>query len=232
MKILDDTKIRYILLAIIIILELIIISLQVTCYSCQDKEVNSDIKVNEVNDIVKEDIDKEEIEVVEKVKVDIKGAVKKPGVYELEIGSRVSDVINIAGGLKSNASTKYLNLSKKITDEMVIKVYTETQIKNMNITYNVKEECNSKTQDISNCAGASIIDSGSSSNDITTSTKVSLNKASKEELMTLSGIGESKADAIIEYRNKNNGFKTLEELMNVSGIGEAAYNKIKDYITL
>ena len=170
-----------------------------------------------------------------KIKVDIKGAVKKAGVYELDEGSRVSDLIKLAGGLKSNASTKYLNLSKKLTDEMVIKVYTENQIKNMNITYNVQEECKCPKEDITSCAGASVIENGNGNDTNASDTinnKVSLNKASIDELMTLSGVGESKAKAIIEYRDENNGFKTIEEIMNVSGIGESAYNKIKDYITL
>ena len=103
----------------------------------------------------------------------------------------------------------------------------------MNIDENIIEECNCPTIDTSSCAGSNIITSvgGSTVKDDNTN-KVSLNNASKDELMTLTGIGESKALAIIEYRNNNGGFKVLEDIMNVSGIGEAAYNKIKDYITL
>ena len=220
----DEDKIRYILLSIIIILELIVISFLVF-----DNDTKECISNNEVVPVLEEKEETNEEEIVPKIKVDIKGAVKKAGVYELDEGSRVSDIIKLAGGLKSNASTKYLNLSKKLEDEMVIKVYTENQIKNMNITYKVQEECKCPTEDITICAGSNVITNGTGS--IGTN-KVSINKASKEELMTLSGVGESKAEAIIEYRNKNNGFKSLEELMNVSGIGEAAYNKIKDFITL
>ena len=62
--------------------------------------------------------------------------------------------------------------------------------------------------------------------------KVNINKATKEEIMTLSGIGESKALAIIKYREENNGFKDISEIMNVSGIGEALFNKIKEFITI
>ena len=228
MKWFDETKIKYIILSVIILLELMIISLEVMSTKCIEEN-------NTINEVVELEEPKEVVSVeniIKKIKVDIKGAVKKPGVYELDVGSRVSDLIKLAGGLKSNASTKYLNLSKKIEDEMVIKIYTDTQIKNMKITYNVVEECKCPTEDISSCAGASIIDKGDNSNSNNASDKVSLNNASKEELMTLSGIGESKADAIIEYRNENNGFKTIEEIMNVSGIGESAYNKIKDYIRL
>ena len=78
---------------------------------------------------------------------------------------------------------------------MVIKVYTENQIKNMNITYKVQEECKCSSEDITSCAGSNVITNGTGSNN---TNKVSINKASKEELMTLSGVGESKAEAIIE----------------------------------
>lgn len=238
MKFFDDEKIKYIIFSVIIILELVIIGLEVICYECKDTE---EVIVDEVTKVekVEEVIINENI----KIKVDIKGAVKKPGVYELDNKSRISDVIELAGGLKSNASTKYLNLSKKITDEMVIKVYTESQIKNMNIVYDVKEECICPTPDITSCAGSSIIESDNS-NDVPSDSgtdikiedkvdsKISLNSGTKEELMTLSGVGESKANAIIEYRTKNGGFKSIDEIKNVSGIGESLYNKIKDNIKL
>ena len=231
MKMFDEEKIRYILLSIIIILELIIIGVEVKNIECEDRNnVN-----NEVVPVVENNVkDSEQVEtIIKKIKIDVKGAVKKEGVYELDEGARVSDAIKMAGGLKSNASTKYLNLSMKLEDEMVIKVYTDNQIKNMNVTYKVQEECKCPTMDITSCAGSSVTSKGESTDSSNVpSGKVSLNNASKEELMTLNGVGESKAEAIIEYRNENNGFKTLEELMNVSGIGEAAYNKIKDNITL
>ena len=229
----DTNKIKYILFAFVILLELIIICFLVKGIECEN-EVS---QIEEVAHVVgKEEEFIDEVE-ISKIKVDIKGAVKKSGVYELEEGSRISDLIELAGGLKSNASTKYLNLSKILEDEMVVKIYTENQIKNMNVVYNVTDECKCPTEDISSCAGASVIEKGenASNKDVTdnlVSNKVSINNATKEELMTLNGIGESKANAIIEYRVKNNGFKTLEEIMNVSGIGEAAYNKIKDNITL
>ena len=227
----DEDKIRYILFSIIIILELVVIGVELI----EEKNTACSVTSNEVVSIVDKEENVVEEVILKKIKVDIKGAVKKEGVYELEEGSRVSDLVKVAGGLKSNASTKYLNLSKKLEDEMVIKVYTNNQIKNMNVTYNVVEECKCPSVDISSCAGASVIGKGESANsdsDKVVTGKISINNASKEDLMTLNGIGESKAEAIIEYRNKNNGFKTLEELMNVSGIGESAYNKIKDNITL
>lgn len=240
MNFFDEEKVNKILLIIIILLQIITISVVVLCSDCYMKENEES---NTSNIAVVDGISSSE-EVIEKisniVRVDIKGAVKNPGVYEVDSDSRVIDVINLAGGLKSNASTKYLNLSKKITDEMIINVYTNTQIKNMNIEADIKEECSCPSIDTSSCAGSSVISVGENSDNTASNTsnsdssdnKVSINNGSKEELMTLSGIGESKAEAIIEYRNINNGFKTLEDIMNVSGIGEAAYNKIKDSITL
>lgn len=181
------------------------------------------------------DIDEDKIQTY---KVDIKGAVKKPGVYELNEGSIVNDVIKMAGGLTSKASTKYLNLSKKISDEMVINIYTVSELNNMKNS-KVDDECVCDSIDIIDCDGSSIItsDDNSSNKDdnVLESTKdelISINNATKDELMTLSGIGEAKAEDIIEYRSANGPFKKIEDLMNVSGIGESIYNKIKDYIKL
>lgn len=241
MKNIDNEKLNKILLGIIIALQIMTISIVVLCSDCYKKD-EQESKENEISLVEKNESLEEEIttkdESTNKVRVDVKGAVKKTGVYELDSGARVIDAINLAGGLKSSASTKYLNLSKKVTDEMVIYVYTTTQIKNMNVSESVKEECSCSLIDCSSCAGANIILSDSNSNvsDSTSSEvsngKVSINNGTKEELMTLSGIGESKALAIIEYRTSNGGFTNLEDIMNVSGIGESAYSKIKDYITL
>lgn len=212
-------------------------------------EVYEDNEILESKDIVettKEE--KEETIVLPKcyVKVDIKGYVNKPGLYQLECDNRVVDVINKAGGLKKNADTSVINLSKKIFDQMVIIIYSKDEVKEFTKVKEeekVKEEKCINTEIVKNDACISdIVDNTKKDENIKEekntneqvigSKKVSLNNASLEELMTLTGIGESKALNIIDYREKNNGFKNIEEIMNISGIGEKAYEKIKDNLTL
>ena len=188
------------------------------------------------------ELKEENIEKVDniKIKVDIKGAVKNPGVYEVEENSRVSDVINISGGLTSEADTSVINLSKNVIDEMVIIIYTKDEINEMkegstSIKY-IEKECVCPKLENDACIEDkidNIPDNENNSNDKNEANgKVSLNKATLDELMTLDGIGEKKAQAIIDYRNKNNGFKTIEELLEVDGIGSTTYEKIKDRLTL
>lgn len=159
----------------------------------------------------------------DKIKVEIKGAVNNPGVYELETGKRVEDVIKLSGGLKKDADVSNTNLSKNLVDEMVIIIYTKDEINSMTtgntmIKY-IDKECI-----------CPVIENNSCISDVVTnfevieevSDKISLNKATLEELMTLKGIGESKAKSIIEYREKT-PFKSIEELLNVKGIGKAMF---------
>lgn len=175
-----------------------------------------------------------------KMYVDVKGLVKKPGVYEVNDSMTVNDVIKIAGGLKKGASTKNINLSKKVKDEMVIIISSLKEIKkqnnvNNNITLNqgiindaiINEDefALIKKQDASLVVSSDPLDSVQSSN------LININQASLGELQTLTGIGESKARAIIEYRN-NNRFNKIEDIMNVLGIGEALFEKIKDHISV
>ena len=173
---------------------------------------------------------KEEVKVVKEdkiIKVDIKGSVKKPGVYEVK-----ENTIALAGGLKSGATTKNINLSKKVKDEMVIYIYTSGELKKFT---NNQVECNCDDVVISSCEGASIIYNEPSKETVETvlgTTLININTAGINELMTLSGVGEAKAKAIIEYREMNGSFKSIEDIKNVSGIGEAAYQKIKDFITV
>ena len=194
-------------------------------------------------------------EEVTSIKVDVKGAVNNPGVYELTINSRVIDAVELAGGLSEEAHTKYLNLSKIIKDQDVILINTIQEIdeikngSNKNIICeDISDACVTKnhfiTSDITgntsktsvdNSSDLSVIEDRSDAckeENISSNTFVNINKATKDELANLDGIGESKAQSIIDYRNTNGLFKSIEEIMNVSGIGTKAYEKIKNYITV
>ena len=204
-----------IILIIILIILLVLYILNIS----NDKVNNNDIVIDEV---------KEEKE-VSTIKVDIKGMVENSGVYEVDSNSRVIDVIEKAI-LKEGANTDYLNLSKKLNDGDVIIVYSNDYIESLkkeNIVY-IELPCECPDNINNACIKDEIVNENINTNDAL----ISINKASKEELMTLPGIGESKAISIIEYREENNGFKVLEDIMNVSGIGESAYNKIKEHIKL
>ena len=157
------------------------------------------------------------------IHVDIKGAVKKPGVYKMEIGSIVQDVIMRAGGLKTNAYTKNINLAQVLKNEMVIYIFSNSEIKKATEVIVTDTTCKCEVIEVNNCT----------SEKTTTNNKslVNINTATLEELLTISGIGESKAKSIIEYRNTNK-FTSIEDIKNVSGIGESLFVKIKDYITV
>ena len=215
---------KYILI-ILIILGFIFILL--------NKKIDDEIILEESNLETKEEIDEE----VVNIKVDIKGAVKNPGVYEVGENSRVSDVIALSGGLTDEADTSVINLSKNVIDEMVIIIYTKDEINEMkkgstSIKY-IEKECICPKLENDACIEDKIDNvplEEESNNDL--NDKISLNNASLDELMTLDGIGEKKAQAIIDYRNKNNGFKSIEEILEVDGIGSTTYEKIKDRLTL
>jgi len=169
---------------------------------------------------------KEEKKVAEKVAnfyIDIKGAVKKTGVYLVNDGERVIDAIEKAGGLKKNANTSNINLSKRLQSEMVVVVYTDKEVKSGKKSLECDTKCDCEVIEINNC-----IENETKVN----STKVNINKASIEELMALSGIGESKAKAIVSYREENGDFNNIDELKNVSGIGESLFEKIKGSIII
>lgn len=166
-----------------------------------------------------------------KLYFDIKGSVKKPGVYEFTQGDKIIDAINKAGGLTKNATTNNLNLSKKLTNEMVIYVFSKNELTTTKAYEQISNasECKCETIEINNCVDKNTTNE---SNKDTVPAKININTDNKERLMTISGIGSSKADAIIEYRTKNGNFKTTEDIMNVSGISKTIYDKIKDTITV
>ena len=175
--------------------------------------------------------------------------VKEEIISSVEHNSKVIDIINIAGRLKTNANTKYINLSKKLINESVIYIYTNNEIKEL--ASENKEpitECKCPTENITTCVEnkASIIEVGEqteikNSNQKQEETKtelkedntlVNINKADKTKLTSISGIGDAKANAIIKYREENGNFKTIKDIKQVSGISDSLYEKIKDYITV
>ena len=175
---------------------------------------------------------------IKKMYVDIKGAVKKPGVYQVNEENIINDVINLAGGLLDKAYVENINLSKKVQDELVIYVYTKDEIKKNNLQEN--QTCSSNNYIITECTEnkVSIITSNENNennennNSSVSSSLININIASIEELTTLPGIGESKAQNIINYREENGYFKTIDEIKNVNGIGEATFDQLKKYITV
>ena len=140
----------------------------------------------------------------ENIFVDVKGAVKNPGVFETTKDKRVKDLIEEAGGLLDDADTSTLNLSQKVKDQMVIYVLKHGE----------------KPKQMSEIGTTS-----SSSGEV-----ININTANKEQLMKISGVGKTKAEAIIEHREKNGDFKKKEDITKVRGIGKATFEKIKDKI--
>lgn len=205
-------KLKYIIIAIIILVALVVSYV----LSLDNKEVSA-----ENVEITKTDV----TNVTSKVYVDIKGSVKKPGVYQVPADFIVWDIVNLSGGFTKNAYTKNINLSQKVKDEMVIYVFSKSEMSKMNNTVKTDTACTTNVINYDNC-----ITTEKNATETSTSL-VNINTASKEELMNVSGIGASKADSIIAYRIKT-PFSKIEDIMNVSGIGESLFDKIKKYITV
>ena len=141
------------------------------------------------------------------ITVDVKGAVKSPGIYDLPVGSRVNDAVQKAGGLTDQADSKSLNLAQKVSDEALVYVPT-------------------KGEEASQQSGSGATSSTSKEK------KVNLNKASLEELKQVKGLGGKRAQDIIDHRETNGKFKSVDELKKVSGIGAKTIEKLKDYVTV
>ena len=150
-----------------------------------------------------------------KIVVEIKGEVVRPDVYHLEEGSIIKDLIDMAGGVTEEADLSCINRAEELVNHELI------------IIGNINDETTSSVvQNISISSGSSTDNSNKSS------TLININTADLEELKQITGIGDIKAQSIIDYREANGGFKSLEELKNVDGIGDKTFEKIKDEITL
>lgn len=195
-----------------------------------EKNKYNDIEV--VTNDMQDEQPKEMTEEITNYTIDIKGAIKNPGVYTIDSNSNVNDVIKLAGGLTKEADTSLINLAKKVTDEMVIIVYTKEEVKNSNLVNTVikvvEKECVCPNIENDGCLNTEIQDNITNKED---GKLININTATKEELLTISGIGESKANNIIKYRETNGKFNSIEDIKNVDGIGDNLYETIKIYIT-
>lgn len=200
-----------------------------TIYDTYSFETESEVKTKKNETVTKKD-EKEEKTKNETVLVDVKGEVNTPGVYELTSNNTVIDAINKAGGLTKISDTSNINLSKKLEDEMVIIVYSKAEIQKMEEDKIVCPPCNNAC--ITEEDEKAKLDEKEENTAETPMGKININTADETTLQTLDGIGETKAKAIIEYRNKNGNFKTIEDIKNVFGIGDSVYEKIKDNITV
>lgn len=199
------TKKEKITIAIIVLSIAILSVIKIFNPSSSDKDLvrNEELVYNEESEEINEIKLDSLVEETENIIIHLAGAVENPGVIELESGSRVIDAIELSGGLKEDACLDSINLARKLNDEekLYIPIFGEKVEEISNVT-EVKKD---------------------------TSPMVNINNCTKEELMTLPGIGDKTADKIINYREESL-FKINEDLMNVPGIGEKKYEAVKDLI--
>ncbi|MDI9218984.1 MULTISPECIES: helix-hairpin-helix domain-containing protein [Clostridium] len=142
--------------------------------------------------------------------VEIKGEVVNPDVYEISEGSIIRDLITKAGGLTDEANIEKINRADKLRDNQLIVIPNKNNLSNANVNDNTN------------------INNGSTSENGV----ININTATLEELQKINGVGEVKAKSIIEYREKNGGFKSIDEMKNIEGIGDKTFEKMKDKITI
>ena len=155
----------------------------------------------------------EETSVEEDIFVHVVGEVNAPGIVKVPSGTRLYNVIEKAGGMTKNAQADYLNLADTVKDGQQIRVISKKEYKKLK--KKSSGESPSESQGEANKSGL-----------------ININTATAEELQTLSGIGEVRAKAIVEYRTQSGNFSKIEDIKNVSGIGDATFNNIKSMITV
>lgn len=189
---------------IIIIVVIIIATCGYFLYERKDNisEEQEELEIPKENEVKKEAKEKNII-------VHISGEVIKGGVYELQDGARIKDIIDKAGGITKNAYMEEINLAQPLEDGMKIIIPNKQKIENKN--ENLNKTANQKETEKVN-------------------SKININNATQKELETLPGIGETTAKKIIQYRKEKGKFKSVDEIKEIKGIGENKFNKIKNFI--
>ena len=201
---------------IIIAVALVFIGIIIFIYNSNKidtSEINEEMLIanNETNNIIDTKIEEKNIIIVH-----ITGAVKNPGIVKLEEGSRIEDAINKAGGLNEDADITNVNLAYILEDGIKIKIPSSldvTEVQNENI--------------LNSDSGENIVEEFEDSDK---GSLLNINKATKQDLQNLPGIGVSLASKIIEYREENGKFANIEDIKNVNGIGDSKYENIKEHI--
>lgn len=216
-------KLKYVIVLVFVFMAGII-------YSCKHDDESDIISLDNNNDISSTDCDSQlskvphnndnpgtneslqeeesiqESEII--IYVHICGAVNNPDVYAISQNTRLYELVKLAGGFTNNAANNYINQATVLVDGQQIYIPTKDEVEDLELQtpINNSEETGSE--------------------------KININKASKEELMILTGIGESKANSIIDYRQKNGNFKSIEDIMKISGIKDSVFSKISEDITV
>lgn len=192
----------------------VVVLLLSTFVKTEEKHTTEDIQYESIyEELIMESIydekiiDEEEIEKSALIMVDIKGAINSPGVYEMPNNARLLDVIEKAGGFSEDADSRTVNLAQILTDQMMIYIPAEGEEISENIQVTLTSE-------------------------IESTKRININTADSIELTQLNGIGEARANSIVEYREENGRFKSIEEIKNVSGIGDSIFEGFKDDIVV
>lgn len=203
----------------IIIITLIVVT-TIILYIVKAMAKNEDENIDFEDNIIGENsITNNENEISEdKILVHVSGCVKSKGIVILKKGDRILDAIEAAGGETDDADLEKLNLAYELQDGEKLKVPSK----------NEKDENEYITSD----SGNNVIVNKSGNEEEEKTKMININNANKEELMTLSGVGESTANKIIKYREENGKFKKIEDIKNVPGIGDVKFENIKDKIVV
>lgn len=231
-----------------------------TALKKQDEEENPDTQAAENDPDTQTASEKKEVQddartaadMQNRVTVHVCGAVKKEGVYTLPAGSRIRDAVEAAGGFAGDADKSYLNLAMELEDAWQIRIPTKKETEALRTLQGDSGPNDSSNQGVvffgvsTGLDTAFIVKGGASSDESAKdptgqksvqgsgaeTDRINLNTASKEELMKIPGVGEAKAQRIIDYREQNGRFEMVEDLMKVPGIKDASFQKMKDYITV
>lgn len=195
--------------------------------STEDTVVADDVKKKEVDgkqdsngeQNLKADVVSEDEAVSKYIFVDVCGAVNVPGVYQMAEGSRIFHAIEMAGGFAGDAARDIVNQAEVLSDGQQIRIYTNQEAEELKL---------GEGQSLMAGSSGTGADAGQSQENAL----VDINQADKDTLMTLTGVGASRAEAILAYRQQHGGFSSIEELMQVDGIKEKIYEKLKDKITV